>query len=116
MEDCKWNLITYLLFTGNTGMFDWVMKNNKVSLLDALKDGGDEQSTWVIDMCPLSSFGLYASLMKRRNKKGLIHLAHHYPTAISMKDWKSIVKICLLQHDYESLVVLNCNGMKAVFN
>jgi hypothetical protein len=66
LGECKWNLINYLLFTGNTGMLDFVMKNCRVSLIDALKDDGlTGDKIWAIDGYPLSSFGIYACLMKR---------------------------------------------------
>lgn len=96
MNDCKWNIINYILFTGNVGMLDWLVDNYPVSIIDALKDGGDTTQLWQINECQLSSFGLYACLIKRKNKLGLFHLAEKYPSAIEIRDWKSIIKIILI--------------------
>lgn len=91
LANCKWNVINYLIYTGNTGMLDWIMDTYDVSLIDALKDGGDEEKTWEISGVQISSFGIYAGLMRRWNKKGLIHLAQKYPSAIQIDDLKAIV-------------------------
>ena len=56
-------------------MLNWLVENYDVSLIDALYDGGDTDVQWVIEGNLISSFGIYACLMKRRLKVGLIHLS-----------------------------------------
>lgn len=117
LADIWWNLITFLIYQGQTGMLDWVIENYNVSLQDALQDSGPSAPAPLNLLGhEISSIGIYLGLIPWRNKVGLIHLAEKYPESIPIQDWESILMVILKHHDYESLRILATWGMKAAFN
>lgn len=120
----RWNIMTYCLYYGKTQIFDWLMENFNCSLMDVMKDAGDQggkdDDEIAIDReingRKFGSFAVYMLMLKYRNKIGLIHLAKKYPTVFTLDDFTSCIITCLEQGDFEDTLVLNSSAFQSIFN
>ena len=113
----RWNIVTYSLYQGNMRIFDWLLANFDCSLQDALRDEGNSSDVQcTINGRTFSSFGIYSCMLRKRKKRGLVHLARYYPTAFELSDFEPVIMTLLEQHDYESLEVLGTPAFQGMFN